>query len=98
MTPTAGRRLRCPPGLAWVNDDGCVWLVDSRADRAFRLTGTAAAVWNWLALGLPYHRLVALLAGARPDGGNGAAAELDALLAGWLAQGLLCPVEEATDG
>lgn len=92
---------RCPAGVRWVHDDGCLILVDAEAGRSFRLEGLAAAVWAWLALGHTYDRLLALLAATLPDSDDcpmRAAAELDALLAEWVALGLLRPAAEATSG
>jgi hypothetical protein len=100
MAPTPTILYRCPAPVRWVYDDGCLIVVDAEAGASFRLEGLAAAVWAWLALGHTYDRLLALVAATLPPGDDPAraAAELDALLAGWVAWGLLRPAEEATHG
>ncbi len=53
--------VRCAPTVVWTRSGDRIYLVDAARATAQTLDGTAAMIWELLALGYNYGRLVAQL-------------------------------------
>lgn len=49
---------RCAPDFVWVRDAERVIVVDSEGGRSWSLDGIEAAIWDWLAMGYSYPKIV----------------------------------------
>lgn len=79
----------CAPHVVWARDVERVILVDSQDGRSWALDGIEAAVWDWLATGYPYERVVHFVALTRKTLESEAGARLDSILRRWCDAGLI---------
>ncbi|MBP7998232.1 MAG: hypothetical protein KA314_29255 [Chloroflexi bacterium] len=61
MIPGSLTVYRCPASVLWVQDAAALIVVNETTQMTYRLEGFAAALWNWLALGYAYPRLMAFV-------------------------------------
>jgi hypothetical protein len=79
----------CAPEVAWVRDADRVLVLEPATGRSWSLRGIEAALWDWLAIGYPYAKLVHLMSLAL-DSPRGAAEEQALeLLHRWHDEGIL---------
>lgn len=52
---------RCSPSIVWVNDAEQTLVVDKETKQSWVLCGTEAVVWDLLAVGYSYQRIVPML-------------------------------------
>jgi hypothetical protein len=52
---------RCSPSIVWVNDAEQTLVVDKETKQSWVLRGTEAVVWDLLAVGYSYQRIVPML-------------------------------------
>lgn len=81
--------LRFAEWVSWANDTAQTVVVDERRGAVYVLCGAEMAVWDWLALGYPFERVVGLLAALQADALVQAEATCVGLIESWLALGLL---------
>jgi hypothetical protein len=90
MTPAPRRPVILRPArIDTVQDADRTLLVRVDGGQVFTLRGVDEAVWSWLTLGYSSARLVELLAALGDIPLERAADELGAILARWLASGIL---------
>lgn len=87
---TAGRYVyRCAEGVTWVRDAAQIFVVDATGELSCSLHGAAAAVWDFLALGYPYEKIVHFLSLLLGLAADEARAELISMLCGWQDAGIV---------
>jgi hypothetical protein len=84
----------CASGIVWTKERDHVLVVAPESGQWWALDGTETPIWEWLCLGYPHHKLVALLADVLSLTGEAAAALLADTLRRWLEDHL---VEEQHD-
>ena len=51
----------CSPSIAWVKDARQVLVMDKETRQTWTLRGTEAVVWDLLAVGYPYRKIIQML-------------------------------------
>jgi hypothetical protein len=89
-----GSTYRCAPHVVWTRDVDRVLLVDSEGERAWELDGLEAAIWDWLAMGYPYDKVVDFVSLVLACSQDEAGKTLEAALDAWRQAGLVERVGE----
>lgn len=99
MTETTARIVyTCPPNIQWVKDTYQIVVIDERTNTSIILTDAKAAVWSWLSLRYPNHRLLDGLAPLLKLPQAEAENWLRVTLDDWYGQGLLIAAEAEDNG
>lgn len=100
-TPTVSAKElihRCAPAIAWVRDADHTLLVDMERGRSWSLQGVEAAIWDWLASGTPYERVVRFLCLVLRTSEEEAKDALSATLDHWQDAGITHTIKDGKSG
>ncbi|MBU0703104.1 MAG: hypothetical protein KKC18_04485 [Chloroflexi bacterium] len=88
----------CSPSIVWVKDAGQTLVVDRETRQTWTLRGMEAVVWDLLAVGYSYQRIVPLLSLIFSLSAGEAKSTLTGLLREWQDTGIVQVCREANDG
>jgi len=84
-----GRTYHCSPAIVWVKDADQTLVVDGESGQSWTLRGAEAVVWDLLAVGCRYRKIVELLALTLSLSPKQADQSLSSMLRKWRAAGIV---------